>query len=65
MTISSSQSRTLHQALKNHGGAAGLAKALNVPVESLSSWLTGHEPPSVELYVATLKLVAPKRAKIR
>jgi hypothetical protein len=62
---SQSQSRTLHRALKNYGGAAELAKALNVPVESLSRWLTGHEAPSVELYVATLKLIAPKRVKTR
>jgi hypothetical protein len=65
MSTESSQSRTLHRALKNCGGAAELAKALNVPVESLSRWLTGHESPSVEIYVATLKLIAPKKIKTR
>jgi hypothetical protein len=65
MSTESSQSRTLHRALKNCGGAAELAKALNVPLESLSRWLTGHESPSVEIYVATLKLIAPKKIKTR
>jgi hypothetical protein len=59
------KSRTLHRALKNYGGAAELAKALNVPVESLSRWLSGHETPSVEIYMATLKLIAPRPAKTR
>jgi transcriptional regulator with XRE-family HTH domain len=65
MSTESSQSRTLYRALKNYGGAAELAKALNVPVESLSRWLTGQETPSVEIYTATLKLLAPRRAKGR
>lgn len=60
-----SQARTLHRALKNCGGAAELAKALDVPVESLSGWLTGHEAPSVQVYMATLKLVATGRIKTR
>ena len=63
--IETSQNRTLNRALKNCGGAAGLAKALNVSVESLSPWLSGHETPSAEIYIATLKLVAPARAKPR
>jgi hypothetical protein len=65
MSTSSSQSRTLYRALKNYGGATELAKALKVPVESLSRWLTGQEAPSVEVYVATLKLIAPKPVKTR
>jgi transcriptional regulator with XRE-family HTH domain len=65
MSTETSQSRTLHRALKNCGGAAELAKALHVPVESLSRWLSGHEDPSVEVYMATLKLVASKRVKSR
>jgi hypothetical protein len=65
MSTETSQSRTLHRALKACGGATELAKALHVPLESLSRWLTGHESPSVEVYMATLKLVAPKRAKTR
>jgi hypothetical protein len=63
MSAETPHSRTLYRALKNCGGAAELAKALHVPVESLSPWLTGHEPPSVEVYMATLKLVASGRVK--
>jgi hypothetical protein len=65
MSRETSQTRTLHHALKNCGGAAELAKALDVSVESLNPWLTGREAPSVEVYMATLKLVAPGRKKIR
>lgn len=65
MSTETSQSRTLYRALKNCGGAAELAKALDVPVESLSRWLSGHEAPSVKVYMAALKLVAPKRIKTR
>ena len=65
MSNETTQSRTLHRALKNCGGAAELAKALRVPVESLSRWLSGHEAPSVEVYMATLKLVAGKKIKGR
>jgi hypothetical protein len=65
MSTETSQSRTLHRALKSCGGATELAKALNVPVESLSRWLTGHETPSVEVYMATLKLIAPRKTKTR
>ena len=65
MPVETSQNRTLNRALKNCGGAEGLAKALKVPVESLSRWLSGHETPSAEIYIATLKLIAPPRAKSR
>ena len=65
MSTQTSQNLTLHRALKNCGGAAELAKALKVPVESLSRWLSGHEAPSVEIYMATLKLVAGKKIKTR
>ena len=65
MSSETRQTLTLYRALKNCGGEAELAKALDVSVESLSRWLTGHESPSVEVYMATLKLVAPKRAKTR
>jgi hypothetical protein len=36
-----------------------------VPVEILSRWISGRETPSPEIYMATLKLVAPPRVKIR
>ncbi|HEY2337926.1 MAG TPA: hypothetical protein VGI18_11230 [Burkholderiales bacterium] len=65
MPIESSQNRTLNLALRNCGGEAGLAKALKIPLESLSPWLSGRETPSAELYMATLKLVAAGRAKPR
>jgi len=65
MPIESSQNRTLNRALKNCGGAEGLAKALKVSVESLAPWLSGHETPSAEIYIATLKLIAPPRARSR
>ena len=65
MPIESSQNRTLNRALKNCGGADGLAKALKVTVESLTPWLSGHQMPSAEVYIATLKLVSGGRAKSR
>jgi hypothetical protein len=65
MSTETPHSRTLYRALKNCGGAAELAKALDVPVESLSRWLAGHEAPSVKIYMATLKLVAAARIKTR
>ena len=65
MSIQTSQNRTLYRALKNYGGAPGLAKALGVPAESLSRWLSGHESPSVEVYAAILKLLAPRPVKTR
>jgi hypothetical protein len=65
MPIESSQNRTLNRALKNCGGADGLAKALRVSVDSLTPWLSGHETPSAELYIATLKLVSAGRPKSR
>jgi transcriptional regulator with XRE-family HTH domain len=63
MPIETSQNRTLNRALKDCGGAEGLAKALRVSVESLSPWLTGRETPSAEIYIATLKLASggPKK----
>jgi hypothetical protein len=63
--IESSQNRTLNRALKNCGGADGLAKALKVSVESLTPWLSGHQSPSAEVYIATLKLVSGGRSKSR
>jgi hypothetical protein len=65
MTIESSQNRTLNRALKNCGGADGLAKALKVSVETLTPWLSGHQTPSAEIYIATLKLVSGARSKSR
>ena len=65
MSRETSQTRTLYRALKNCGGVPELAKALDVPVESLSGWLTGHEAPSVEVYMSALRLVAPRRIKTR
>jgi hypothetical protein len=65
MPIESSQNRTLNRALKNCGGADGLAKALRVSVESLTPWLSGHGTPSAEIYIATLKLVSGGRPKSR
>ena len=65
MPIESSQNRTLNRALKNCGGADGLAKALKVSVESLTPWLSGHQMPSAEVYIATLKLVTGARPKSR
>jgi hypothetical protein len=65
MPIESSQNRTLNIALRNCGGGAGHAKALKIPLESLSPWLTGREAPSAEVYMATLKIVASGRAKPR
>ena len=65
MPIESSQNRTLNRALKSFGGADGLAKALKVSVESLTPWLSGHQTPSAEIYIATLKLISGGRAKSR
>lgn len=65
MPIESSQNRTLNRALKNCGGADGLAKALKVSVETLAPWLSGHEVPSAEIYIATLKIASGARAKSR
>lgn len=65
MPIESSQNRTLNRALKNCGGADGLAKALKVSVESLTPWLSGHQMPSAEIYIATLKLISGPRPKSR
>lgn len=65
MTIGNSQTQTLHRALKSCGGEAGLAKALKVSVESLSPWISGHEAPSAEIYIATLKIVAGGQPKTR
>lgn len=65
MSRETPQNRTLYRALKNCGGVAELAKALDVSVESLSPWLTGHEAPSVEVYMSALKLVAAGRIKTR
>jgi transcriptional regulator with XRE-family HTH domain len=65
MSRETPQNRTLYRALKNCGGVAELAKALDVSVETLSRWLTGHEAPSVTLYAATLRLVAAGRVKTR
>ena len=65
MSTETSQSRTLYRALKTCGGPAELAKALNVSPESLSGWLTGHEVPSVQVYMAALKLVAPRQVRGR
>ena len=65
MPVESSQNRTLNRALKNCGGAEGLAKALRVSVDSLTPWLSGHATPSAEIYIATLKLVSAGRPKSR
>ena len=65
MSIESSQNRTLNRALKNCGGADGLAKALKVSLDSLTPWLSGHETPSAEVYMATLKIASGARAKSR
>jgi hypothetical protein len=65
MSVESSQNRTLNRALKNCGGADGLAKALKVSVDSLTPWLRGHETPSAEIYIATLKLISGGRPKSR
>ena len=59
------QTRTLQRALKSYGGVAELAKALKVPMEELSLWLSGRQGPSVKLYMATLKLLADARPKTR
>jgi hypothetical protein len=42
-----------------------LAKALSVSVDSLTPWLRGHETPSAEIYIATLKLSSGGRPKSR
>jgi len=65
MSVESSQNRTLNRALKNCGGADGLAKALKVSVESLTPWLRGHATPSAEIYIATLNLISGGRPKSR
>ena len=65
MPVETAQNRTLNRALKHCGGEDGLAKALKVPVESLSRWIRGLETPSAEIYMATLKIVAPPRVKTR
>jgi hypothetical protein len=65
MSRETPQNRTLYRALKNCGGVAELAKALGVPVKTLSPWLAGHEAPSVKVYMAALALVAAGRIKTR
>jgi hypothetical protein len=65
MSSETRQTLTLYRALKNCGGEAELAKALDVSIESLSRWLTGHEAPSVKVYMAALSLVAARRIKTR
>jgi hypothetical protein len=65
MPTETSQNRALNRALKSCGGADGLAKALKVSVESLAPWLNGHQAPSAEIYIATLKLVSGARPKSR
>jgi hypothetical protein len=65
MPVETSQNRTLNRALKNCGGADGLAKALNVSIDSLNPWLSGHAAPSAEIYIATLKLISGPRPKSR
>jgi len=65
MSRETSQTRTLYRALKACGGVPELAKALDVSVESLSRWLTGHEDPSVKVYMAAVQLVQPRRTKTR
>jgi hypothetical protein len=65
MSTETPQTRTLHRALKNHGGAAELAKALKITVAELDPWLTGREGPSVKVYMATLKLISDARPKTR
>jgi hypothetical protein len=65
MPAETSQNRTLNRALKNCGGAEGLAKALKVTVASLTPWLSGHGSPSAEIYIATLKIVSGVRGKTR
>ena len=65
MPVESSQNRTLNRALKNCGGADGLAKALKVSPESLAPWLTGHGTPSAEIYIATLKIASGASPKSR
>lgn len=65
MSTETSQNRTLNRALKNCGGADGLAKALRVSLDSLTPWLSGHATPSAEIYIATLKLVSGGRPKSR
>ena len=63
MSSETRQTLTLYRALKNCGDEAELAKALDVSVESLSRWLTGHGAPSVKVYMAALSLVAAGRTK--
>lgn len=65
MPAETSQTRTLYRALKQCGGAEELARALKVSVTTLDPWLSGHEAPSAELYIATLKLLSPGRPKLR
>jgi hypothetical protein len=65
MTIGNTQTQTLYRALKSCGGEVALAKALKVPVETLAPWLSGHEAPSAEIYIATLKIVSGGRPKTR
>lgn len=65
MPVETSQNRTLNRALKNCGGADGLAKALKISIESLTPWLSGHGTPSAEIYIATLKIASGTRAKHR
>ena len=52
----SPQMHVLTRALRERGGEAALAKALGVPAETLTRWLSGHEaiPPAV--YFKTLGL---------
>ncbi len=51
--------RTLRRALHHCGGEAPLAKALDVSIEALSTWLTGRQVLPAESYLRVLGIVRP------
>jgi hypothetical protein len=53
--------RTLRRAVAICGGAAALAKALDVSVGQLSYWLDGKLHPPTDIYIRALDLVAGGR----
>ena len=61
MSISSPQMNTLRDALQRYDGEPGLAKALGVTTEALSSWLCGHDNLPPEIYLKARRLVVGAR----
>jgi hypothetical protein len=61
MSASAPPTSTLNRAVTVCGGVDALAKAIDVPVESLSAWIEGDDVPTVEAYIRVLDMVAGGR----